>query len=116
MSSLKRSLLSIAGGFILPLLYVGVNGILAQFIQNETIKRLLIMPVTWTNYIYDYFDPSTDNYFYTPTYDPGWLAAFKGFEVKIISFLVGNVVLYALVTYALLHWLGKSQKPEQPTV
>ena len=100
---MKRWPLSIIGGFFIPLGYFVVLDLLNVSQDDNTFSWLLRLPLNWPVHIC--------RLFYNPVYDPNEeLHAFKGFEVYLLSFVIGNFIAYMLLTYALLSRLSKSEK------
>ncbi len=104
---MRRIRLSIVGGIMLPAVYIMLLLALiniASFIFRfsgrgtplhalaESLESVLSFPVSWPSYIYFHYSPP----------DPEFMA-FTGFEFgNIVSVVVGNFMLYAIVSYGAL--------------
>jgi len=97
---MKRVLLSVVGGILLPLLYLVLWAILLNLGERDSAFRVwvesarpfLIFPISWASHAYFYFFPA----------DPDFLM-FTGLEFgNIISMIIGNFLLYSMLTYAVL--------------
>ncbi len=97
---MKRVLLSIIGGILLPLLYLVLSAILLNLGERgsafqmwvESVRPVLIFPISWASYIYFYFFPP----------DPDFLMFAEFAFGNIVSLIIGNFLLYSILTYAVL--------------
>ena len=107
---MKRVLLSIIGGILLPLLYLvlwtilwnlGERGSTFQ-LRVELARPILIFPLSWASHIYFYFFPP----------DPDF-HMFTGLEFgNIASVIIGNFLLYSILIYAVLSLRTLRIKPK----
>jgi hypothetical protein len=97
---MRRLLLSVAGGFVIPFLYSIITGPLSLYIESERIKHLLWIPIGWPKLIY----------FRLITSATGRLPDIDDNTYLIIA-IVCNVALYGALTY--LYLLARSlRKPK----
>ena len=107
---MRRVVLSIVGGILLPFLYLILWTILFNFGERDSafqnwvisVRPVLIFPISWASHVYFYFFPP----------DPDFLM-FTGFEFgNIASMIFGNFLLYSLLTYAVLSIKTLRVKPK----
>jgi hypothetical protein len=90
---MKRLLLSVIGGFIIPFLYGITSGPLSTYTDNFTIQFWLNLPIGWPRVLYFYV---------TGPFAQHQLAEN---EAAFLIYIIGcDVLLYSLVTYGLL-WM-----------
>ena len=99
---MKRLVLSLLGGILLPFSYAIVIGLLSEYIDNE-LSSLLILPVAWPRVLYwhvlalSYNDSTTIS------------------ETSLLVLIVVcNVLLYTILTYFLLLLLSFKAVKELP--
>lgn len=87
----KRLLLSIIGGFVLPFLYACISGPLSLYVDEQSIIRhMLYVPIGWPRLLYDRLYPL----FNGPLHNN---------DTALFIYIFGcDVVLYALVSYVAL--------------
>src|SRR5216684_502516 len=90
---MKRLLLSIVGGLVLPFLYSIITGPLSLYIGNEGINYLLWIPIGWPNLLsFFFFSPFSEN-------GPG-----LGVNALFIINTVCNMIFYGSLIYVFLFW------------
>ena len=87
---MKRLLLSLVGGFVIPLLYAVIVGPLSVYIKSERINHLLWMPIGWPQILCFYLFPMS---YSTPSLPDGAM-----FAIQIVC----DVTLYGSLTYLFL--------------
>ena len=107
---MKRVLLSIIGGILLPVAYLilwtalwnlGERGSAFQT-WVESVRPVLIFPLSWASHIYFYFFPP----------DPDFVM-FTGLEFgNIASVIISNFLLYSILTYTVLSVKTLREKPK----
>src|ERR1044072_1674378 len=90
---MKRLALAALGGVVIPICYSILTIQIADYIENNSFKLLLLAPIEWPYWIYSLF--------LTP--EPPRLSPFASPGV-ILSLYIGNFLLYSLLTYAILKW------------
>ena len=94
---MKRVVLSVIGGFVIPFLYTVIIGPLTPYIHNRTLDQLAMFPVRWP--IVLLFRLS--------------LVLFENEIAVLVYIIVCNVFLYSLLTYFLLWRFSKRKKITQ---
>jgi hypothetical protein len=87
---MKRLLLSLLGGFGLPLLYAVIVGPLSVYIKSERINHLLWIPIGWPQILCFYLSPMS--------YSSPSLPDNAIFAIQIVC----DVALYGSLTYIIL--------------
>jgi hypothetical protein len=87
---MKRFLLSLLGGFVIPLLYTVITGPLSVYIKSERINHLLWIPVGWPQLLYYHLFPVS--------YNSPLLPDDAVFAIQIVC----DVALYGGLTYLFL--------------
>ena len=104
----KRLLLSLISGFLLPLIYTAIVGPLTLYIESDLLKSLLGAPVRWPIMIL-YFFVSFDALGRFPFRDGdrNWL---------LLYLIICDVILYSTITYVLLarFWKRKPSSVASP--
>jgi len=90
---MKRLLVSVISGFVLPFLYSIIVGPLSPHIGNERIRYLLWLPIGWPNILYGLLFLS----FSGRSLD-------IGINILLVVDIVGNVIFYSTLTYFFLLW------------
>lgn len=83
---MKRLALSILLGVVIPFLYAIVVGLLTAYIENRTVSHYLIFPVRWPILILFRLVPLD----------------VLNEVIMVVALIVGNVLLYTLLSYCLL--------------
>lgn len=108
---MKRILLSLLAGLVFPFLYAIIVGPLTLYVENDTLKDLMGVPVRWPIMILQRA-VSLEGLGRFPFRDEDqW--------VLLAYFIICNTALYSALTYVLLSFLRKpkrsaSQLPPQP--
>ena len=103
---MKRLILSLLGGFLIPFLYAITVGPLTPYIQDQRLNQLANLPVRWPVMILEYTFPL----WWT------WLSWEQGQQIWLLVYIIiCNVVLYSLVTYVLLRVFWKPQPKPSPS-
>src|SRR5688572_1094334 len=102
---MKRLVLSVVGGFVIPFVYTIAVGPLSNYIENYRLRRLLGYPIRWPILLIQRVAPFNS----FPYRDGDQVFAF-------LLVIVCDVLLYSLVTYILLwrFWKPKIQAVEPP--
>ena len=88
---MKRLLLSVLGGFVIPFLYTALFGPLSLYTHSERINHLLWIPIGWPQILYFYlFSPLSVN------------APHIADNTLFIIQIVCDVTLYGTLTYIFL--------------
>lgn len=102
---MKRLVLAVVSGFVIPLLYSIIVGPLTPYIKSPILDRLAMYPVRWPILIF---------------YRLGFLP-FEN-EIALLLYIVGsNVLVYSILSYFVLWRLSKRKKkplhspPEPPS-
>ncbi len=90
---MRRLLLSVVGGFGIPVLYTAIAGSLFPYIADERINYMLWIPIGWPRILYLYV--------LLPFSDRGLKLEDNALLVIMIAC---NVILYGSLTYSLLLW------------
>jgi hypothetical protein len=100
--TMNRWPLSILGGFLIPVCYTLAASRVTVVVNNETCAELFWWPVSWPSYIYySFFPPHLSN---------EEVVMLRGLETgNFLSLIIGNAVVYMLLTYAFLYWLSNSK-------
>lgn len=88
---MKRLVLSIVGGIVIPFLYTIIVGPLTNYSDNRALNYYAGYPVRWPILILYGFFPMD----------------FLNEMILLLSFITGNVLLYTFVTYVILSALWK---------
>ena len=102
---MKRLVLSVIGGFVIPFLYGVIVAPLTTYIPNETLKQLAGYPVRWPIITLQLLLPL------------GSFPFRDGDELfLLLLILVCDVLLYSILTYILLErfWKRKARQPSVP--
>ena len=94
---MKRLVLSVVGGFVIPFLYSIIVGPLTPYIKNPTLNQLAMYPVRWPILIL-------------------FRLGFVPFENEIallLYIIICDVCLYSLLSYFLLWRFSKRKKTAQ---
>jgi hypothetical protein len=95
---MKRLVLSIIGGVVVPVVYTLIAGLLSSHTNSLALKSLLPWPVLWPMRLYFYL------------FNMHSKSGFE-FEVPYVTAitLVGNFLFYASLTYLVLWALSKKE-------
>jgi hypothetical protein len=112
---MKRILLSVLGGFVIPFVYSVIAGHLSAYLgHNSFISSLLYIPIGFPRYIYFYIFPPLSGH---------WFVSDVNETAFFLYILFSLVLVYSIVSYFLL-WLfsivrkrkNVSQSPLSPPV
>ena len=96
---MKRLVLSVLGGFLIPFVYTMMIGSLPTYIQHRTLNKLLNFPIRWPMILLERLF-SID------------LFILQGYEPAILIYVIAaDVLLYSFLTYLLL-WRFWKQSPK----
>lgn len=103
---MKRLALAGVGGFLIPFIYVMVFGPLTTYIENRTVRKLLVLPVRWPLTLLEH-----PFFLDVRVLDSEYLI--------FVYIIVADVTLYSVLTYLLLWRFWKprpktSLPPEPP--
>ncbi|HEV2761546.1 MAG TPA: hypothetical protein VGV38_01030 [Pyrinomonadaceae bacterium] len=87
---MKRLLLSLVGGFVIPFLYACVAGPLSTYTDDPRLQTLLVLPLRWPRHLYVYLSP------------PPKPSLYFDDTASLVALILCDVALYAGVTYLLL--------------
>lgn len=90
---MKKLYIAIIGGVLIPASYLLIVALVSN-VFNIFLPFLLRLPILWAGTLYNHFFPDTDDF--------QMFAEFR-YEV-ILSNLVGNFLLYTVITYVILWW------------
>lgn len=98
LSGIKRLLVSLIGGILLPFSYFLLVVPLIELFRSKTIGALLLMPLVWPSVLYIFLFGATKNQ-----------------AINVLFTIICDVILYGLVTYGVLLALHKErERPEAP--
>jgi hypothetical protein len=97
---MKRLLLSLLAGFVIPFLYTVVTGPLSLYTHSERLNHLLWIPIGWPQILYYYLFPPFSS-----------RAPHIADNTLFIIQIVCDVTLYGTLTYLLL-LMRSLKKPE----
>jgi len=102
---MKRLILSLVGGFVIPFLYTLIVGPLTNYIENYRLRQLLGYPVRWPVIILQETLP-LDSFPFRDE-DLGFL---------LVLVIACDVIVYGIVTYILLwrFWKPKTKESGPP--
>src|SRR5437870_56121 len=92
---MKRFVLSVVCGFVIPFLYSIIVGPLSSYIENDRLKLLVGIPVRWPLFIYPPF-------------------VMLPFPILLLYITVCNVFVYGGLSYFALWRLSARKKTESP--
>lgn len=88
---MKRLLMSVAGGFVLPIVVACITGPLSTYTEDRTLRLLLDIPTGWPRILYFRFG------------DPLSQGSLSNNETLFFVFIIGcDILLYAILTYVAL--------------
>ena len=97
-AAMKRLVLSVVGGVAIPFLYTAIVGPLSTYSTNQTLNHYLGYPVRWPVLIL--FQLSAIGF----QFNEG---------IMLLAVIVGNVLLYTVVTYVVLLVFSKPKAPNR---
>jgi len=97
---MKRLLLSVLGGFLIPFIYTAITGPLSTYIENRTVHKLLTLPVRWPIVLIMRLVP-LNSFIFRDEYLPA----------LFIFVIIADVLLYSVLTYLLL-WRFWKRRPD----
>lgn len=86
----NRVILSGIGGVIIPASFAGMITLASAYLGKESVNDIFRLPLELPTTIYSFFDNDPNAWYPSD----GWFMAF----------FLGNIVFYALLTYAFLSW------------
>jgi hypothetical protein len=101
----KRLLLSLLGGFLIPFAYSVAVGPLTPYIEDPRLNQLAMLPVRWPVMFIEHLFPLW------------WLSISwqQGQEVWLLFYIIiCNVALYSAATYVLLWQFAKRKASVEP--
>jgi hypothetical protein len=96
----KRLILSLIGGVVIPTGYTIVAGMLSTYIDNYTVRNLSYIPIGWPRFILERLVPLDSFPFRN-----------EDFTALLLIIIISNVVLYSLMTYLFL-WILSKRTPK----
>jgi hypothetical protein len=104
---IKRLLLSLAGGIIIPILYIFVIGMVIGVVKNISGSVsgdslwlwFLSLPLQWSGHIYNYLFP------------PKFEKVFGELRGEVIwTNIITSFIVYSLLTYLVLWWRARQRR------